>query len=85
MKKNRESQQARVLKYLKTHKKGLTSAMAFWRLGMITRLGARIFELRQKGYHICTLREPNRFSEGFHGRYVYLGEEQNWWEHDSFV
>ncbi len=76
----KESQQQRVLKYLKTHKNGLTSATAFWRLGMITRLSARIFELRKKGYNICTIKEPNKMSDGYHGRYVYLGEEQNWWD-----
>lgn len=77
---SKETQIARVLKYLKTHKQGITSATAFWRLGMITRLSARIFELRKKGYNICTIKEPNKWSDGYHGRYVYLSEEQKWWE-----
>ena len=77
---SKETQQAKVLKYLKTHKNGLTSVVAFLRLGMITRLSARIYELRQKGYKICTIKEPNKWSEGYHGRYVYLGEEQHWWD-----
>lgn len=77
---SKETQQAKVLKYLKTHKNGLTNVIAFFRLGMITRLSARIYELRQKGYHICTIKEPNKWSEGYHGRYVYLGEERNWWD-----
>ena len=80
MKKTRLTQQAKVLKFLQTHKDGLTSAQAFWRLGMITRLSGHIFELRKKGYNICTIKEPNRFIEGYHGRYVYLGEESKWWE-----
>ena len=82
---SKEAQITRVLKYLKTHKNGLTSATAFWRLGMITRLSARIYELRQKGYNICTIKEPNKWSDGYHGRYVYLGEEQNWLENNGFI
>ena len=67
-----------VLKYLQTHKKGLTSMKAFW-LWRITRLSAKIYDLREKGYHIVTLKEPNTFTSGTHGRYVLL-QEKNWWE-----
>lgn len=81
MKKNWETQQAKVLKYIQKNKNGLTSMKAFWRFG-ITRLSAHIFELRKKGYNICTLKEPNKLSDGYHGRYIYLGEEQKWWENN---
>jgi len=81
---NRETQQAKVLKYIKKHKEGITNARAFWRFG-ITRLGSCIFELRKKGYNICTKKEPNLFTVGHHGRYVYLGEDQEWWKTESFV
>ena len=67
-----------VLKYLRTHKKGLTSMKAFWRW-RITRLSDKIFRLRNKGYHIITIKEPNTFTSGTHGRYVLLNEKE-WWE-----
>lgn len=79
MKKNWETQQSKVLKYIKKNKDGITSMKAFWRFG-ITRLSAHIFELRKKGYNICTIKEPNKLSTGYHGRYVYLGDEQKWWD-----
>ncbi len=83
-KRNWETQQQKVLNYIQNNKKGITSMFAFWRFG-ITRLSAHIFELRKKGYNICTKKEPNKFSEGYHGRYVYLGTEQEWWKHESFI
>lgn len=73
-----KSQTQTVLNYLKTHKKGLTSMKAFW-LWRITRLSAKIFDLREKGYHIITYKDPNRFTKGYHGRYVLLNQN-NWWE-----
>lgn len=73
-----ESQTQTVLNYLLTHKKGLTSMKAFWRF-RITRLSAKIFDLREKGYHIITYRDPNTFTKGYHGRYVLLNKK-NWWE-----
>lgn len=79
MKRNWETQQQKVLKYIKKNKDGITSMKAFWRFG-ITRLSGHIFELRKKGYNICTIKEPNKFTEGYHGRYVYLGDEQKWWD-----
>lgn len=81
---NRETQGQKVLNYMKKHRDGITSMKAFWRFG-ITRLSARIFELRNKGYNICTKKEPNRFTDGYHGRYIYLGTEQEWWKHESFI
>lgn len=73
-----EAQTKKVLDYLLTHKKGLTSMKAFWRF-RITRLSARIYELREKGYHIITYKDKNTFNDGYHGRYVLL-EKKNWWE-----
>lgn len=81
---NWETKQAKVLKYIQKHDNGITSMVAFWRFG-ITRLSAHIFELRKKGYNICTKKEPNKLSDGYHGRYVYLGEETEWWKHESFI
>jgi len=67
----RKSQKEIVLNYLKKHSKGLTSMKAFW-LWRITRLGARIYELREKGHHIITIKEDNVFCPGQHARYVLL-------------
>ena len=45
------SQEQRVLKYLETHKTGITQLEAYLHLG-IMRLAARICELKNKGYNI---------------------------------
>lgn len=68
-----KTQQQKVLDYLRTHKRGITSMKAFW-LFRITRLSDRIFRLRGKGYQIATIKEDNTFTSGKHGRYVLLGE-----------
>lgn len=47
------SKKDRVLKHLRTHKKGITSLEAFERYGA-TRLSAIIFDLRKEGYDIET-------------------------------
>ena len=83
-KRNWETQQQKVLNYIQNNKKGITSMFAFWRFG-ITRLSGHIYELRKKGYNICTKKEPNKFSDGYHGRYVYLGTEKEWWKYESFI
>lgn len=72
-----KSQTTKVLEYMKKHKKGITSMVAFWRFG-ITRLSGRIYELRNRGCHILSIREPNKLNDGYHARYV-LSEEQEWW------
>ena len=69
----RKTQQSKILDYLRTHRKGLTNAKAFW-LFWATRLGGQIYELRQKGFEICTIREDNVLSRGTHARYVLLKE-----------
>lgn len=53
----------RIIQYMKTHK-GITSQDAFMDLG-ITRLSARIKELRELGYNISTIMIDgiNRYGE----------------------
>jgi hypothetical protein len=74
---DKKTQQEKVLNYLRKNKNGITSMKAFW-LFRITRLSARIYELRNKGMHIITIKERNRFTNGFHGRYVLVSEIE-WW------
>lgn len=71
------SQVEKVLKYLRTHRKGITSMQAFWKY-RITRLSAKIFDLRKKGYQIHTIKEDNTFTKGQHGRYVLVGEPEEY-------
>lgn len=47
------TQQNAILKYLQTHKKGLTSIEAFERFGA-TRLSGQIYFLKKKGYRIIS-------------------------------
>jgi len=69
----RKTQKEMVIRYLRKHRKGLTSMTAFW-LFRMTRLGARIHELRNKGYIIQTITEDNKLCPGTHARYVLLKE-----------
>jgi len=55
--------------YLKTHKKGITSWDAIQEFHA-TRLAAIIFVLRERGWDIKTILEPNADGEGNHARYV---------------
>lgn len=72
---DKRSQTETVLRYLRTHRKGLTSMKAFW-LFRITRLSAKIFDLRERGFVIQTIMEPNTFCSGNHGRYVLIKEPE---------
>lgn len=72
---DRKTQKEIVINYLRKHHKGLTSLKAFW-LWRITRLGARIYELRHKGYVIHTIMEDNVLVPGQHARYVLIKEPQ---------
>lgn len=72
----RKTQKEMVVRYLRKHRKGLTSMKAFW-LWRMTRLGARIHELRRKGYEIYTIKEDNLFVPGQHARYVLIKEPNN--------
>ena len=69
-----EKQNEWVLRYLKTHKGGLTSWEAI-RRHRITRLGARIFDLKERGYNIVSLREQNQNNNSTHARYVLIGNK----------
>lgn len=69
-----KSQKEHILNYLRKNKKGVTSMKAFW-YWRITRLSSIIFSLRQKGYDILTIREPNTFIRGTHAKYVLLKEK----------
>ena len=51
---NTRSQCGKLLKYLKTHKRGIPTYQAFEVLG-IHRISARIADLREKGYQIDTI------------------------------
>ena len=67
----------RIIQYMKTHK-GITSQDAFRELG-ITRLSARIKDLRDMGYDIRTLmiEGANRYGESVrYGKYVLRGEPE---------
>lgn len=66
----------RILNYMQING-GITSAEAFRDLG-VTRLSARIKELRELGYDIHTdyIYSENRYGETVrYGRYIYLGEK----------
>ena len=52
--KNTKSQCSRLLKYLKDHKRGITTYEAFSILG-IHRISARVADLRDRGYKIDTI------------------------------
>ena len=70
----RKTQRTHILNYIKKNKKGITSMKAFW-MWRITRLSAIIYELREEGYYILTIREPNTFSSGTHARYVFVEDK----------
>lgn len=65
------SQRKQILKYLQTHKRGLTPLDAWTKFGCY-RLGARIFDLWAQGYDIRTDLEDNANGEGRHARYFLM-------------
>jgi hypothetical protein len=70
------SKKEKVLNYLKTHKRGITSMQAI-DLFKATRLSAIIFELRKK-HDIVTITELGITEDGHpypYARYVYLREK----------
>jgi hypothetical protein len=71
------SQADRVLSYLERGN-SITTLDAFKELG-ITRLGARIFELRQQGHPVQSnrLTVTNRFGEDCSISEYYIGEQSN--------
>ena len=74
----KKNQTTEILRYLKNHKKkGITSMQAFELYG-VTRLSAKIFALRKKGYKIETVIEEgkNRYGDTTkYARYVLLDTE----------
>ena len=64
-----DSQNKKILNYLKTHKRGLTSFDAF-RMWGITRLSARIMDLRSANYNIDSNIQTKKNSEGQTVRYA---------------
>ena len=69
------SKKAKVLKYIQTHKKGITSMQAI-NMFKATRLSAIIFELRKR-YIITSISEQGISEDGYpynYARYVYQGE-----------
>lgn len=68
----------RIIEYMRKHK-GITSQDAFRDLG-ITRLSARIKELRELGYNISTIMidGTNRYGEPVrYGLYKLMGDKDN--------
>ena len=59
-----KTQNERILKYLQTHKRGITQLQAFEKFGVL-RLSGRIHNLREQGYPIMTniIEVPNRYGE----------------------
>ena len=60
--KEKQTVQNDILKYLQSHKKGITNLDGFEKFGT-TRLGGHIYFLRQKGYNIVTeeVKGKNRY------------------------
>ena len=71
---NTRSQCGKLLKYLKTHKRGITTYQAFEVLG-IHRISARVADLRDRGYQIDTImhRETVDGMPKVWGQYVLRG------------
>lgn len=72
------SKESKVLDYLRTHKRGITSMQAI-ELFKATRLSAIIFELRKK-HNIVTITEYGTSEDGHkypYARYVYLNKEKD--------
>jgi hypothetical protein len=65
-------QKGEVLKYLQEHTKGITAQMAWQRFG-IQRLAHIIYELRNEGYSIATVKKAGRTRYGANVTYaVYM-------------
>lgn len=65
------SQNKQILRYLQTHKRGITPIDALNKFGCF-RLSARIADLRGLGWDIRTDLEPNVNNEGRHARYFLM-------------
>lgn len=67
------SQNKQILRYLQTHKRGITPIDALNKFHCF-RLSARIANLREMGYDIRTDMESNTENSGRHARYFLMGE-----------
>lgn len=67
------SQNKMILKYLQTHRRGITGIDALQKFGCY-RLSARISDLRELGYDIRTDMENNKLNNGRHARYFLMEE-----------
>lgn len=69
------TQNDKIIRYLKTHKKGITQAQAYEKFGCL-RLSGRIFELKEMGYDIKTdiIAVRNRDGETCHVAQYTLAE-----------
>ena len=65
------SQNKQILRYLQTHRRGLTPIDALQKFGC-NRLAARISDLRELGYDIRTDMENNKTNKGRHARYFMM-------------
>lgn len=65
------SQNNQILRYLQTHKRGLTPIDALEKFGCF-RLSARIADLRGLGWDIRTDLEKNKNNDGYHARYFMM-------------
>ena len=63
------SQCWKILRYLKTHKSGITQVQAAELFGCY-RLGGRIWDLRHEGHDIETIDEVTKNDEGYTVRYA---------------
>ena len=75
---NRQTQQARILEYLRTHTDGLTNVEAISKVG-VARLSARIAELTNQGYIFERVRveTDGTFGKTHYTRYFLKGDKQN--------
>ena len=67
--KKKLSQNDKVLRYMRTHKRGITPRDAINQFECY-RLSGRIYDLRRMGYNIVTLDDPNLTNSGTHARYI---------------
>ena len=65
----KKSKQDRVLKYLKTHKTGITQAQAIDKFKAY-RLSSIVFKLRRRGHEIETIHETSKDANGFTSNYA---------------
>ena len=71
----KQTKQAQLLQYLKTHKRGITGLEALQKFGLY-RLSSAIFNLREDGYNIVTdMVQPDDPDEAPYARY-YMGAEK---------